>query len=475
MSMKQEIADLSNSTLKSTASAKARADNLEAIADEYRQKINEEREKIREIEENINLFQAKIVEQKRSAGGINAAVENQSALTKQIKILEARLDKANQKFNEAIATNKHLRSEIDSLRRERVIFDNLYKKLERELHEKRKHMADIIESANTAYEERDKANDQIQGLKQQAKRDAQEFEKDLRELSQVVQRNKALDLIKVTEKGREEQTDERLETEKSKLRAQPRKAEKALEPVQVEKIAKLEEDFAKIQAATGIKSINDLVKIFVENEEKNFTMFKYVNELSNEIEVLQKTIDELKEERARYEGQSSTMDLDRKRAAKDLSERLDVNREKAERYEYKYHQAITKIGSLCNWIETAFNTIDCDKNLAKELTGATGVTESSMMTYLGIIEDRGVEILYYYAILAKPKTYDIGDTGLLSQTLKNTRNDVLEDEQSDDDIEADKALNAEELLLRAQEKLENKNKSQGAARKGRGGSRKPKK
>jgi len=40
------------------------------------------------------------------------------------------------------------------LRRERVIFDNLYKKLEKELHEKRKQMANIIETANTAYEER---------------------------------------------------------------------------------------------------------------------------------------------------------------------------------------------------------------------------------------------------------------------------------------------------------------------------------
>ena len=42
-----------------------------------------------------------------------------------------------------------------------MIFDNLYKKLEKELHEKRKEMADIIETANTAYEERDKANDMI--------------------------------------------------------------------------------------------------------------------------------------------------------------------------------------------------------------------------------------------------------------------------------------------------------------------------
>jgi len=58
-------------------------------------------------------------------GGVNAAQENHAQIQKQIKILENRLDKANQKFNEAIAHNKKLREEIDALRRERVIFDNI--------------------------------------------------------------------------------------------------------------------------------------------------------------------------------------------------------------------------------------------------------------------------------------------------------------------------------------------------------------
>lgn len=53
----------------------------------------------------------------------------------------------------------------------------MYKKLENELHEKRKKMADIIEKANNAYEDRDKANNQINALKQQAKKEASEFEK----------------------------------------------------------------------------------------------------------------------------------------------------------------------------------------------------------------------------------------------------------------------------------------------------------
>lgn len=68
-------------------------------------------------------MQDEIAKEKARLGGVNAGAENQNALVKQIKILENRLDKANQKFNEAIAVNKNLRQTIDSLRRERVIFD----------------------------------------------------------------------------------------------------------------------------------------------------------------------------------------------------------------------------------------------------------------------------------------------------------------------------------------------------------------
>lgn len=42
------------------------------------------------------------------------------------------------KFNESLAQNKTLRERIDALRRERVVFDSIYKKLERELHDKKK-------------------------------------------------------------------------------------------------------------------------------------------------------------------------------------------------------------------------------------------------------------------------------------------------------------------------------------------------
>lgn len=68
-------------------------------------------------------------------------------------------------------------------------------------------MANIIEKANTAYEERDKANSQIQNLKQQAKKETSDFEKELKELSALMQKAKLANCIKPQDKLKEEQGD----------------------------------------------------------------------------------------------------------------------------------------------------------------------------------------------------------------------------------------------------------------------------
>ena len=86
---------------------------------------------------------------------------NTAQIQKQIKILESRLDKANKKFDEAIAENKSTRQEIDSLRKEKVMFEEIYQNLEKQLQTQRKGMAEIIEVANTAYEERDKVQEKL--------------------------------------------------------------------------------------------------------------------------------------------------------------------------------------------------------------------------------------------------------------------------------------------------------------------------
>ncbi len=93
--------------------------------------IEQEKQTVQVTSEQAELLQQKIIHTRKNMGGVNAAKENQTMIAKQVRILENRLDKALVKFNESLAHNKKLRDEIDDLRRERVVFDSVYKKLEK--------------------------------------------------------------------------------------------------------------------------------------------------------------------------------------------------------------------------------------------------------------------------------------------------------------------------------------------------------
>ena len=65
-------------------------------------------------------------------------------------------------------------------------------------------MADIIEKANNAYEDRDKANNQISSLKQQAKKEAVDFEKEIKEIGHLMEKIKLSTYAKKAGKSHEE-------------------------------------------------------------------------------------------------------------------------------------------------------------------------------------------------------------------------------------------------------------------------------
>merc|ERR1719230_2257750 len=156
-------------------------------ADRYISFIELERKNSKSTTDHITLMKQQILHTRKSMGGVNAARENQAMIQKQIRILENRLDKALVKFNEALAYNKKLRDEIDDLRRERVVFDNIYKKLDKELHEKKKQMANIIELSNLSYEQRDTYQMEIAAIEQANRKDQGDFEEQMLELSNVLE------------------------------------------------------------------------------------------------------------------------------------------------------------------------------------------------------------------------------------------------------------------------------------------------
>ena len=120
------------------------------------------------LDEKVKNLQREIIEQKRKAsatvGGSASNNDRTNQLSKQAKIIENRLDKANKRYSDAMVQNKIIRDKIDEMRRERVIFEQVYIKLEKELGVKRRDLARMVESVDKVNEDRDQAIAQIQAF-----------------------------------------------------------------------------------------------------------------------------------------------------------------------------------------------------------------------------------------------------------------------------------------------------------------------
>ena len=335
----------------------------------YVKKIEVERKKIEEIDKEILKYQEMIIDQKKRIGGVNAATINNQLIQKQIKVLENRLDKSLFRFNETLAHNKVLRQKIDEYRRERVVFDGIYKKLEKELHEKKKEMSLIIEDSKNAYHARDKAAAEMMALQMKAEKEKKEFEAEFKELGDLIRDQQAmLDQLRLKQldKGTEEivnaantphlplnnnnNNSSAFLNDASYVSASNSTWSHAKDstpiPLTQEKIQNYEAELARLKEMSGCQDIDDLVTRFLEAEEQNFSLFNYVNGINSEIERLEHSIAEIKIQIEKYRGQGMSSDTQRKKAVKDLELKLERTERKIDEFEARAVRSRKQIGQV---------------------------------------------------------------------------------------------------------------------------------
>mmetsp|Transcript_12924 Transcript_12924/g.33226 ORF Transcript_12924/g.33226 Transcript_12924/m.33226 type:complete len:551 (-) Transcript_12924:16-1668(-) len=397
--LKEQLAAESQSDNKqSESSGLGQISQMQEQCEQYQRKIELERRRLEDLEKQSKIYQVKTLEVQQGRGGVNAVKESDRAVAKQVRVLENRLDKALVKFNEALAYNKQLREEIDNLRRERVVFDQINAKLAKELHEKKKEMAQIIEISNIAYEARDQAQNEMSLLKAHADKEQAQFEQEWRELGRVLEQDRKLkERMAGQDRGRIT-ADEEGNLRKNLAKGNWNVAkDKAAQKASLDRVQSFEEAFQQIKAATGIDNIDELVQTFIDAEDQNFSLFNYVNELNNEVEKLEEQIEHTRSEIEKHRGQGQSTDGQRKRILQDLEEKLQRTEAKAEQFEARASRAMHTVNLLKQGIQLTFDKLGCNKEAVTAVLGNQGVTESNIMQYLGIIEQRTNEILQMYA------------------------------------------------------------------------------
>ena len=157
-------------------------------------------------------------------------------------------------------------------------------------------------------------------------------------------------------------------------------------PLPQDKVVLYEEAFNKISDATGITDVEEVVSTFLEAEDKNFSLFNYVNELNSEIERLELAISDTKVEIEKYKGQGVSTDTQRKQILRNLDERLQNTKTKAAEYQTRYDNGMKTINQVnpvtmsryslppvSNTVNTTSHTIRFARHSSRQVSTASSV------------------------------------------------------------------------------------------------------
>ncbi|XP_072100828.1 coiled-coil domain-containing protein 114 [Mobula birostris] len=423
----------------------------------YREKLEEqianEKQTIKDLEAEIKALEQKIFEQKKGLSkGINVKAMNEH-LKKSIGIMEDRLDRALRKFNTQLMKNGQLREQIDTLRVERSRFEQLHRKLEKDLLETRKEIGSVIDTSTAAYDARDEAQTKMLQLKEKGEKDLSLHTAEMKELQRVIDHDKKLKEFMGIKAQEHPSEHEALHGTYKQEQDDP--ARKRKDPKE-ETIEMYEAAFQQIQALTGEDNLDTMVRKFVEVEDRNFALFNYVNEQNSKIEKLQEEIAEIQLQTEAFKSQEMQREEDCKRVLKKTEAQQEEVSEQCELYESRLTAGKKILDQLKTGIESLFNKINCDRSILDEMLGSSsGIRDNNVMQYLGLIEQRTNELLSIQSYLSSKdydKPYDPWKTAmlLLGQSLEKPTQPVYIEPPAtgnDYDSDADSSITDEERPL----------------------------
>nr|QFQ66863.1 axonemal protein [Haliotis discus hannai] len=373
---KNELKDEDNTTCLQKLTEEA--DALNAQSDMERSKITQLQAEIARVEKDIC--------QQRRLNGSNSGPIMEKLILKRTKVMENRHDKAMVKFNNQLAVNTRLREEIDHLRQDKTVFDTLFQKLNTDLEDMRKDMSVIIEEASQAYEQRDEAYNKMLALKERSEKDTSQHEMEMRELQRIIEHDNKLKefmMIKSNDRGEYKEEED----------AKKKKAMKGERDVDVEnnQILTYKEAFAQNQGGPGRRH-SPGSPTFLRREDRKFSLLK---------------IKQMKEQGGETPPRKSG----------------SLNRETPapgrRRFQVRKERLVVRIGGkedpppgrrvmprtrrrpfrvldeLTDGVTSLFRCLGCNRTPINEMLGSeAGVTEKNILPYMGIIEQRTMELLH---------------------------------------------------------------------------------
>ncbi|XP_015836480.1 outer dynein arm-docking complex subunit 1 [Tribolium castaneum] len=299
---------------------------------------------------------------------------------KSVKMLENKLETTHKRFCSVLTENKQMRDEIDHLLKERTRFNAIWEKLVFDLNMGKKYMLDLIEQATLAYDQREEWCSKLQALKIRAHNDVITHTQEMREMQRQLDHDGNLREF-LTIKGQKRVMKDLEEKEMKKKEQERENLQKQIKIYQ--------ETLDKIKTFCEEEDVERIAAKYLKQEEENFALFNYVNELNHELETLSDSIEELEgkiNEQKQICEQKAQKEKD---SLESLKRALEEATQQANQDEANLAQTEEDLRLILKGIKDVFELVECDCAPILDLLGENpDVNEDNALIYLGLIEKK---------------------------------------------------------------------------------------
>ena len=454
---------------------------LEQQVAELRRRHDDVRNQCQFRQKDLDTMQDKLKDLEKEMSKLK---DDDTPLTRNIRTLENRLDKAMIKYNEAQSIRKTYEQIVKRLKEERIGFDNQLAAIERTLKAKEKDLEELVLMSHDAQHAKEVAKAELLKLEHQLMEEKKQREKELADRRALVQQKVEMNQrMEKRDKMRREMAlvdggeqggdagDASMKKTMFSTAFHSALNEHVMEEEQ-KKITTYEEAFRKIKDATGVSDVNEVIQKFLTQDETHNNLVVMTKEAQARIDALneEKAQAKAKVEEIKYSGTGS---LGSRRIVDEFESHLSEASSKCERNKQKYER-IAKI--LINVKSGVEHLADKLEPIAVEQE-AVVMTDSTVVEVLAQCEAKLIRLMDSVADDQPSHEQDAQgqEKMMTSQEIEmpayNIRIQIphdADDDSGDDDMEED---DAEEVPDRDQVKkysslmLEKANKKQKRQRK----------
>nr|XP_023693154.1 coiled-coil domain-containing protein 114 isoform X2 [Paramormyrops kingsleyae] len=383
-----------------TAAAQAMRGLLERC-DGVDAQLEQERQRLAQMEQEVVSTERQLAAVRRSGNSADPQLRSKAYQKEKVtRTLENKLDRALVRFNEQLAKNTQLRAELETLHVERIRFQQLQRKLDKELRDIHRDIGEVINQSTNAYDSRVEAQSKMVILKEKAVRDLTQYSAEMKELERNMAHEQDLKVFMST-KSNERNMQE------GGLRPGRRQGSEPQEQRRADSreltMDSLEEMFHKIHSVTGEEDLELLVTKFIQVEDRNFALFNYINEQNNEVEALRDQIGQVQREMEELQAEGRMQEAKRHSHMR--------------AFETKLREAESQAQAFESQATAASKVLDQLKTVIDDMLGSSaGITDNNIMTYLTMVEQKTNELLTIQAFLSSKdidNEFDAKDVALI--------------------------------------------------------------